>query len=820
MNAQVQQDMVTIEIDGRKVEAPKGSMIIEAADRIGIDIPRFCYHRKLSIAANCRMCLVDVEKAPKPMPACATPVADGMRVFTESCRARDAQKNVMEFLLINHPLDCPICDQGGECELQDLAMGYGRSVSRFTERKRAVKDKNLGPLISTDMTRCIHCTRCVRFLDEIAGSNELGTIGRGEKTEISTYIEHSIDSELSGNIIDLCPVGALTNKPFRFRARSWEMLARPAVSSHDCLHSNIWYHTRRGEVLRAVPRDNEAINETWLSDRDRYSHSGLQHANRLLQPQLRNGERWQQTSWEQALEQAVTALQQAGDSVQMLLSPQLVCEEQLAFRHWADQIGAAVDWQVYDHAVADGDQPAQNWSHSNVPLAALERADAVLLAGARIHHDQPMLGHRLRQAQRRHGASINVLTAAQVDWYCRQDSTVLAAPDQWAQHLAGILLALQPDYAGQSGFKTLMKAARRGPEEEQIAQRLQQAERAVVIAGQQIAMHPQAGLLQYLLRLIAEASGSGLTVLAAGGNAAGAMLMHDGAERRIDAPKVLILHSLQPLCDTARPEHLHALCQQADTVIALSAWRDDDLEQLADIMLPVADNIETGGTSVNLNGLSQTFAAAARAPGSARPGWKIARRLAESMSAASTPADAQDASLLQWNDDDAVRQAVANRLQALREGVSDAGSSVDLQAVIHQLPEKPASMTLPKSSAAGQLYRLGELPMVRVDQLCRHSAALQASAHQVADRQARLHPDDLRKLKLNDQARVLISQGDARAEATVVADAAVASGCIGIALTTALAAELGAAFGPVSLQPAADAQQTLALAESDAGDGA
>jgi len=813
MNAQVQQDMVTIEVDGQSVEVAKGSMIIEATDRIGIDIPRFCYHRKLSIAANCRMCLVDVEKAPKPLPACATPVADGMKVFTESRRARDAQKNVMEFLLINHPLDCPICDQGGECELQDLAMGYGRSVSRFTERKRSVKDQNIGPLISTDMTRCIHCTRCVRFLDEIAGSNELGTIGRGEKTEISTYIEQSIASELSGNIIDLCPVGALTNKPFRFRARSWEMLAKAAVASHDCVHSNIWYHTRRGEIMRAVPRDNEATNETWLADRDRYSHSGLQHENRLLQPQLRSGERWQQAGWEQALEQAATALQAAGSSVQILCSPQLVCEEQLAFRQLADLLGGGADWRLYSDALAAADAPSpQCWSHSEMPLAAMDCCDAVLLAGARIHHDQPLLAHRLRQAQRRHGASINSLQAEQVDWYCQEDNTLLAAPNQWVAHLAGILLALQPDYAEQSGFKTLMKSAHCGERAESIAQRLQQAERGVVISGQQIAMHPQAALLQYLLRLIAAASNSSLSVLGAGGNATGAMLMHGSEQQRVDAPRVLILHSLQPLQDTSRPDYLHALCQQADIVIALAGWRDQQLEQLADIMLPVADNLETGGTLVNLDGLSQSFNAAASISGNARPGWKIARMLAEAVLADDSAAAEQQYDLLQWTDSESVRSAVATRLDALRDN-----ETADLKPAIHVLPEKPASLPAVKAAAGKQLYRLSELPMVRVDPLCRHSAALQATVHQVAERQARVHPDDLRKLQLADQSRALITQGEQQAEARVVADASIAIGTICIPLTTALAAELGTAFGPVILQLPADAQHALAFESEQAG---
>ncbi|MEM9304202.1 MAG: NADH-quinone oxidoreductase subunit NuoG, partial [Pseudomonadota bacterium] len=309
------ENQVTIEIDGQELAVPKGSMIIEAADKAGIAIPRFCYHRKLSIAANCRMCLVDVEKAPKPLPACATPVMDGMKVYTQSKRAQSAQQNVMEFLLINHPLDCPICDQGGECELQDVSMGYGRSVSRFTERKRVVKDENLGSLISTEMTRCIHCTRCVRFLEEIGGTSKLGGIGRGDRTMISTFIGRSIDSELSGNIIDLCPVGALTNKPYRFSARAWELRSRPSIASHDSIGSGVVYHVRRGQIMRAVPRDNDAINESWISDRDRWGFHGLYAEDRATKPEVRDADgNWRETDWSEALDQAAGMLKGVGGS--------------------------------------------------------------------------------------------------------------------------------------------------------------------------------------------------------------------------------------------------------------------------------------------------------------------------------------------------------------------------------------------------------------------------------------------------------------------------------------------------------------------------
>lgn len=272
VNPNVPPDHVTVEIDGQSLVVPKGSMIIQAADKAGIPIPRFCYHEKLPIAANCRMCLVDVEKSPKPSPACATPVMDGMKVTTRSEKALKYQRSVMEFLLINHPLDCPICDQGGECELQDVSLGYGRSVSRFNERKRVVPDEDIGPLVATEMTRCIQCTRCVRFTADIAGTYELGGMYRGENLQIGTYDGKPLTTEISGNVIDVCPVGALTNKVFQFRARPWELMARESLGYHDAMGSNLFLHVRRGEVLRTVPRENEAVNECWLSDRDRYSH--------------------------------------------------------------------------------------------------------------------------------------------------------------------------------------------------------------------------------------------------------------------------------------------------------------------------------------------------------------------------------------------------------------------------------------------------------------------------------------------------------------------------------------------------------------------
>ena len=410
-------EFVNVEVNGVALKAPKGEMIIRVTDANGAYVPRFCYHDKLPIAANCRMCLVEVEKAPKPMPACATPVAEGMKIYTRSPKAIAAQKATMEFLLINHPLDCPICDQGGECELQDLAVGFGRDISRYHERKRVVKDLSLGPLVSTDMTRCIHCTRCVRFGQDIAGIQELGTTGRGENMQIGTYIEHSVDHELSGNIIDLCPVGALNSKPFRFQARAWEMTQHPLVSPHDGFGSRLYGHVLRGQLKRVVPQPCEEINETWIADRDRYSYLGLEAADRLTTPRVRasNGS-WLDSDWETALNVAAKGLQGAsqGDSVTglgCLAHPSSTLEELYLLGRLAQGLGCA----NIDHRLRQRDFRDQD-SDSGAPglgmaLAAVDGLDALFLIGANLRAELPMLAHRVRKAAIR-GASVSLLQPA------------------------------------------------------------------------------------------------------------------------------------------------------------------------------------------------------------------------------------------------------------------------------------------------------------------------------------------------------------------------------------------------------------------------
>jgi NADH-quinone oxidoreductase subunit G len=442
----VSDDLIDIEINGEPCKARKGEMIIQATDRHGAYVPRFCYHEKLAVAANCRMCLVDVEKAPKPLPACATPVTPGMKVFTKSPRAIGAQRATMEFLLINHPLDCPICDQGGECELQDLAVGFGRDISRFTERKRAVADENLGPLIATDMTRCIHCTRCIRFTEEIAGFQELGMIGRGEQMKVRTAMEQTVQHELSGNVIDLCPVGALVSKPYRFTARAWEMTSHPLVSPHDGIGTNTFGHVLRGKVMRVVPRENEAINETWIADRDRFSYEGLYSSERVTAPMVRQGDEWKQVDWETALQTVADKLRENASNLGVLASASSTTEELYLLARVTRGLGSA----NIDHRVRQRDfrDQAADPAHPSLglPIAEFEKLKSLLVIGSNLRREAPMLAHRVRKAARK-GAKVSFVNPARFDYLFPVASYLESPSANLVNDLAAILAVLAGDGA-------------------------------------------------------------------------------------------------------------------------------------------------------------------------------------------------------------------------------------------------------------------------------------------------------------------------------------------------------------------------------------
>ena len=637
---------VNIEVDGVAVKAHKGEMIIRATDRCGVYVPRFCYHEKLTIAANCRMCLVEVEKAPKPLPACATPVTEGMKVFTKSPRAIGAQRATMEFLLINHPLDCPICDQGGECELQDLAVGFGRDISRYHEGKRAVADENLGPLIATDMTRCIQCTRCVRFTEEIAGVQELGMIGRGEKMAVRTYIESTVNHELSGNVIDLCPVGALVSKPYRFTARAWEMGSVPLVSPHDAVGSNLFGHVLRGRLMRVVPRENEAINEVWIADRDRFSYEGIYSADRVSKPLVRRGSEWVESDWEPALMCVAEGLKDHAGSFGVLASPCATVEELYLAARVARGLGSHnIDHRLRQRDFRDdaADPPLPGLG---MRIGDVDALNALLVIGSNLRREAPILAHRVRRAALR-GAQVAMLNPARFPYQFPVKSYLAGAAADMVSDLAAILAAAAA--GGASGqpvpahLTAAVESATVADAHRAAAQALLSGERRAVWLGALAARHPAFADLRSLAAALAQVCGASLGRITEGANAAGAYLAgaipHREAGARalaraglsardmLSSPlEAYALLGVEPALDSLEPESLRTL-QKARFVVAFTPFVSEELKSVAHVLLPIGTFAESSGTYVNCEGVWQSQAAAATPVGEARPGWKVLRVL-------------------------------------------------------------------------------------------------------------------------------------------------------------------------------------------------
>jgi NADH-quinone oxidoreductase subunit G len=639
-------DTVNIEVNGVPLKARKGQMIMQATDPANIYIPRFCYHDKLTVAANCRMCLVEVEKAPKPLPACATPVTEGMKVFTKSPKAVAAQRATMEFLLINHPLDCPICDQGGECELQDLALGYGRDISRFSERKRVVKDKNLGPLVSTDMTRCIHCTRCIRFGQEIQGYPQMGTTGRGENMEVGTYIEHSVDHELSANIIDLCPVGALNNKPFRYHARSWEMTQQALVSPHDAFGTNLYAHVLRGKLMRMVPRENEGINETWIADRDRFGFEGMYSADRVSQPMVRIDGALQAVDWEVALSVAAEGLLKAtaahgGAAAGFLASPMATVEEYYLLARIARGLGSA----NIDHRLRQLDFRGQDKESAfpglGLPIADVEKLDGVLLIGSNLRHEMPMLAHRIRKAAvRSAGARVAFLNPRRFDYMFPVAAYLLAETD-----MVGELSAVVRAAAGAADkpVPAGVAAAEINDSHRAVAGALTHGARRAVILGTLAQRHPAYAELKALAAMLAELCGASVGYITEGANAAGAYLAGAVPHREPGgAPAAAVGLSARGMLQSALKAYVlfgavdpaldlavnSRALGAAELVIALTTHLPESLRSSVHVVLPIGSFAETSGTYVNAEGRWQSWPGAAKLPGESRPGWKVLRVLA------------------------------------------------------------------------------------------------------------------------------------------------------------------------------------------------
>ncbi|MDP9066072.1 MAG: NADH-quinone oxidoreductase subunit NuoG [Pseudomonadota bacterium] len=638
-------DLVNIEVNGVALQARKGQMIMQVTDRTDIYIPRFCYHDKLTIAANCRMCLVEVEKAPKPLPACATPVAEGMKVFTRSPKAVAAQRATMEFLLINHPLDCPICDQGGECELQDLAMGYGRDIARFAERKRVIRDKNLGPLISTDMTRCIHCTRCVRFGAEIQGYQQMGTTFRGEDMEVGTYIEQSVDHELSANIIDLCPVGALNNKPFRYHARSWEMQQQPLVSPHDAFGTNIYAHVLRGKIMRIVPRENEALNETWIADRDRFGFEGIYSSQRVIEPLLRVGGELTPVEWEVALTAAAQALQQASaahgpQSLGFLGSPMATLEELYLLGRIARGLGSG----NVDHRLRQLDFRAQEteegYPHLGLPIEAVERLEGLLVIGSNLRHEMPLLAHRVRKAAVRNGAKVAFLNPRKFDYLFPVVANAVADADLVGELTSLVHAAAE---AARQAVPAGVPAASVDDGHRALAGVLGTGVRCAVLLGTLAQRHPAYSQLKALARILANLTGASLGFITEGANGAGAYLAgavphREAGGTAVGAPGLsaramletplkayLLFGGIDPANDLAGGGEA---LRTADCVIAATSHLSPALVEVAHVVLPVGTFAESSGTFVNVEGRWQSWPGAAKLVGGSRPGWKVLRVLA------------------------------------------------------------------------------------------------------------------------------------------------------------------------------------------------
>ena len=709
-------EFVNVEINGVAVKAPKGEMIIRVTDAHDAYIPRFCYHDKLPIAANCRMCLVEVEKAPKPLPACATPVTEGMKIFTRSPKAIAAQKATMEFLLINHPLDCPICDQGGECELQDLAVGFGRDLSRYGETKRVVKDQSLGPLVSTDMTRCIHCTRCVRFGQDVAGIQELGTTGRGENMQIGTFIEHSVDHELSGNIIDLCPVGALNSKPFRFHARAWEMTQQPLVAPHDGFGTRLYGHVLRGRLMRVVPQPCEEINETWIADRDRYSYEGVYSAERLSAPRIRaaNGS-WQDTDWDTALAALATGLKGAREAggpagLGFLAHPSSTLEELYLIGRVAHGLGSSnVDHRLRQRDFRDqGSDPGA--PGLKLALADVDALDALFIVGANLRAELPMLAHRVRKAARR-GARVSVLNPRPFEFLFPVATTIVATPALMLRELAGVLQAALAA-AGTSAspaLAPLLAGVKSSDLHSAVAKSLATGRRAIWL-GALALRHSGYAELRLLARELARVTGATLGELLEGANGAGAYLAgcvphrtHAGTVRSVyglNARQMLeqplpgyLLLGTEPWADGVQPQALATL-RRAGFVGAISAFASPALLEVAKLLLPAAAFAESSGTYVNLEGRWQSFGGASRAPGGARPAWKILRVLGNLL----------DLARFDYQSSEEVRD--------------------ELRAAVDRAPQVgyEGGFTVGTGAAAEPLI---DVPMYQIDPLLRRSPSLQ-----------------------------------------------------------------------------------------------
>jgi len=776
--------MINLEIDGQAVSVENGQTVIDAAREIGKYIPHFCYHKKLSIAASCRMCLVQVEKAPKPLPACATPVVEGMKVHTHSEYAVKAQKGVMEFLLINHPLDCPICDQGGECMLQDVAMGYGGVDTRFSEPKHHVPGKPLGALISAEeMSRCIHCTRCVRFGQEIAGVMELGMAFRGEHSQIMTFVQNSVDSELSGNMIDLCPVGALTSKPFRYTARSWELSRRKSVSPHDSLGSGLVVHTKNNRVVRVTPLENEAVNECWLSDRDRFSYEGLNSADRLTKPMLKQDGQWIEVEWQAALEYVANALRQLGngagaEQIAALAGGGSTTEEFYLLQKLLRGVGSQnVDFRTRQSDFsADGKRAGAPWL--GMEVAEIGNRDRILLVGSFLRSEQPLLAHRVRDAVKR-GAQLNVIHAASEDLLVDVANRAVVAPSALANMLAQVLAALaEIKQATLSNDVAIAASVAAGDAARAIAASLASGERAAILVGNFAERHPQAAQIQRLVQEIAALSGAKFGVLGQAANSVGGCLVNalpgagglNAASMFAQPRKAYLLLNVEPELDCANPQQAMAALRAADLVVSMSPYKTAAVDY-ADVLLPIAPFTETSGAFVSGEGRVQSFKGAVKPLGETRPAWKVLRVLGNLL----------DVQGFGYNSSEEVLA------EAIPQNVSEA------------LNNRVEGVVIGASSVAAGLERVAEVPLYAGDSVVRRASSLQQT-RAAATPVAAMNGVELARLGLKAGATVKVIQGEGSVQMNVRVDDGLPAGVVSVSAGYPATAALGGMFGTIRVE--------------------
>ncbi|NDV72461.1 NADH-quinone oxidoreductase subunit NuoG [Burkholderia cenocepacia] len=776
--------MVELEIDGKKVEVPEGSMVIQAAHKADTYIPHFCYHKKLSVAANCRMCLVEVEKMPKAVPACATPVSAGMIVRTQSDKAVKAQQSVMEFLLINHPLDCPICDQGGECQLQDLAVGYGKSSSRYSEEKRVVFHKNVGPLISMEeMSRCIHCTRCVRFGQEIAGVMEFGMLGRGEHSEITTFVGKTVDSEMSGNMIDLCPVGALTSKPFRYSARTWELSRRKSVSPHDSVGANLVVQVKNNRVMRVLPFENEAINECWISDKDRFSYEGLNSEERLTKPMLKQGGQWIETDWQTALEYVAKGLKgiaadHGANALAMLASAHSTAEELFLVKQLANELKTPnVDFRLRQQ---DFSAPVQGAPWLGMPIADLSNVDAAFVVGSFLRRDHPLFASRLRQAAK-NGAKLHFLHATGDDSLIPAAQRIVAAPSAWLDELAGIAAAVA-QLRGVA-LPDALAGVTASPAAQAVAQSLANGERRAVLLGNVAVRHPQFAKLHAVAQWIADNTGATFGFLTEAANTVGAHVVGalpgegglNAREAFAQPRKGYVLLNVEPEFDTADPAQALAALNQAEMVVVMSPFKHG--LDYADVLLPVAPFTETAGTFVNAEGTVQSFNGVVRPLGDTRPAWKVLRVLGSLLGLPN----------FEYETAEEVRVAA----------LGDAGVAGRLSNQTSVAPARAAA-----NAANGGFERLADVPIYHADALVRRAGALHLTAAAKAANVAALPAALFDKLGLKEGDAVRVRQGERAVQLPAVRDANLAETVVRVSAATPAGAALGSLSGELVVEKA------------------